>query len=221
MGARLLLREIRRHVREAEAEGVDWRAVIDSMRPVTNDIWRQLVLCEQRRVLRHLKTWWDIHRHRMAPEIGEKIAAAQDLGRIVVYAGRLKQIADRGRIEISLRTGNTLALDVQRVINCTGSDEDYRQTANPLMRSLLASGRISANPIGKGLHTSDHGELYESDGASAGWLLTLGPSRLGGLFETTAVPELRKQAEALALYLSSIIYEPIEIIPEVFMAAGI
>jgi hypothetical protein len=41
------------------------------------------------------------------------------------------------------------------------------------------------------------------------------------LFETTAVPELRKQAEALALYLSAVIYEPIEIVPELFMAAGI
>ncbi|HEY6989196.1 MAG TPA: FAD/NAD(P)-binding protein [Bryobacteraceae bacterium] len=221
MGARLLLREIRRHVRNAEAEGVDWRAVIDSMRPVTNDIWRQLEPCEQRRVLRHLKTWWDIHRHRMAPEIGAKIAAAQAVGRIVVHAGRLKQIPSDGRAEISLRAGGAMALDIQRIINCTGSDEDYRQTANPLMRSLLASGRIAANPIGKGLHTSEHGELYDADGASAGWLLTLGPPRLGGLFETTAVPELRKQAEALALYLSSVIYEPIEIVPELFMAAGI
>jgi len=157
----------------------------------------------------------------MAPEIGAIIAAAQADGRIVVHAGRLKQIPSDGRVEISLRAGGTLALDVQRVINCTGSDEDYRQTANPLMRSLLASGRIAANPVGKGLHTSEHGELYDGEGASAGWLLTLGPPRLGGLFETTAVPELRKQAEALALYLSSVIYEPIEIVPELFMAAGI
>jgi uncharacterized NAD(P)/FAD-binding protein YdhS len=80
---------------------------------------------------------------------------------------------------------------------------------------------IVPNPIGKGLCTSEHGALHNADGATADWLLTLGPPRLGGLFETTAVPELRKQAEALALYLSSVIYEPIEIVPELFMAAGI
>jgi uncharacterized NAD(P)/FAD-binding protein YdhS len=225
MGARCLLREIRRHVREAADQGVDWRAVIDSMRPVTNDIWRELELREQQRVLRHLKTWWDIHRHRMAPEIGAKIAAARASGQIVVHAGRLRQLDSqldsRVRATISLRTSQTLTLDIQRVINCTGSNEDYAQTANPLVRSLLASGRIVPNSIGKGLHTSEHGELRDVDGAIADWLLTLGPPRLGGLFETTAVPELRKQAEALALYLSSVIYEPIEIVPELFMAAGI
>jgi uncharacterized NAD(P)/FAD-binding protein YdhS len=221
MGARLLLREIRRHVREAAAAGVDWRAVIDSMRPVTNDIWRELELCEQRRVLRHLKTWWDIHRHRMAPEIGAKVAAARARGQIVVHAGRLKQLAADGRAEISLRTQEMLTLDVQRVINCTGSDEDYRKTANPLVGALLAAGRIAPNAIGKGLRTSEHGELHDAGGATCDWLLTLGPPRLGGLFETTAVPELRRQAEALALYLSAVIYEPIEIVPELFMAAGI
>jgi uncharacterized NAD(P)/FAD-binding protein YdhS len=221
MGARLPLRQIRRHVREAADQGVDWRAVIDSMRPVTNDIWRELELREQQRVLRHLKTWWDIHRHRMAPEIGAKIAAARASGQIIVHAGRLRQLDSTVRATISLRTSQTLTLDVQRVINCTGSNEDYAQTANPLVRSLLASGRIVPNSIGKGLHASEHGELRDVDGATADWLLTLGPPRLGGLFETTAVPELRKQAEALALYLSSVIYEPIEIVPELFMAAGI
>jgi uncharacterized NAD(P)/FAD-binding protein YdhS len=225
MGARCLLREIRRHVREAADQGVDWRAVIDSMRPVTNDIWRELELREQQRVLRHLKTWWDIHRHRMAPEIGAKIAAARASGQIVVHAGRLRQLDSqldsRVRATISLRTSQTLTLDIQRVINCTGSNEDYAQTANPLVRSLLASGRIVPNSIGKGLHTSEHGELRDVDGAIADWLLTLGPPRLGGLFETTAVPELRKQAEALALYLSSVIYDPIEIVPDLYMAAGI
>ena len=191
------------------------------MRPVTNDIWHALGLREQQRVLRHLKTWWDIHRHRMAPEIGAKIAAARASGQVVVHAGRLQHLDSGTRATISLRTNQTLMLDVQRVINCTGSNEDYAQTANPLVRSLLASGRISANSIGKGLHTSEHGELRDVDGATVDWLLTVGPPRLGGLFETTAVPELRKQAEALALYLSAVIYEPIEIVPELFMAAGI
>jgi len=51
--------------------------------------------------------------------------------------------------------------------------------------------------------------------------MTLGPPRLGDLFETTAVPELRKQAEALANHLLSISREPVEVIPELFIAAGI
>jgi uncharacterized NAD(P)/FAD-binding protein YdhS len=86
----------------------------------------------------------------MAPEIGAKIAAARASGRIVVHAGRLQRLDSGVRATISLRTNRTLTLDIQRVINCTGSEEDYAQTANPLVRSLLASGRIAPNRIAKG-----------------------------------------------------------------------
>jgi len=63
--ARGLLKAIRAEVRTARSQSVDWRAVIDSIRPVTNKIWQQLSQKEQMRVFRHLKTWWDIHRRRM------------------------------------------------------------------------------------------------------------------------------------------------------------
>jgi uncharacterized NAD(P)/FAD-binding protein YdhS len=160
----------------------------------------------------------------MAPEIGAKVAAARAAGQLVVHAGRLIHLfpaASHLEAQITLRTQEPSRLEVQRVINCTGPDEDYRNTLNPLIRSLLASGFAAPNAIGKGLRTSEHGELIAAYGTTLDWLVTLGPLRLGGLFETTAVPELRKQAEALAGYLSSIIFEPVEIAPELFIAAGI
>jgi hypothetical protein len=60
-----------------------------------------------------------------------------------------------------------------------------------------------------------------ADGEGKEWSLTLGPPRLGDLLETIAVPELRKQAEAVANRLLSISKEPVEIMPELYMAAGI
>ena len=223
-GARELLRAIRVRVRDAESQGVDWRAVIDSLRNVTNDIWCTLGVAEQRRVLRHLKTWWDIHRHRMAPEIGAKVAAARSRGQLCIHAGRLQHLLEQDsgiRAEITQRTGVPLTLDVQRVINCTGSEEDYRRLPNPLIQCLLATERIAPNLIGKGLRTDAHGALIDAYGVTNDWLLTMGPPRLGGLFETTAVPELRRQAEALASYLSAVIYEPVEVPVEFYLAAGI
>jgi uncharacterized NAD(P)/FAD-binding protein YdhS len=223
-GARGLLHAIRRRIREAESEGVDWRAVIDSLRHVTNEIWCALDISEQRRVLRHLKTWWDIHRHRMAPEIGAKIAAAQASGQLQIRAGRVWNLAQEEggvSVEITGRDGQAVSLKVVRVINCTGSDEDYRRIPNPLIQSLLNTERIAPNYIGKGLRTDSYGALIDADGLTADWLLTLGPPRLGGLFETTAVPELRKQAEALASYLSAVIYDPVEVPVELYLAAGI
>ena len=223
-GARELLRAIRRRVREAQTDGVDWRAVIDSLRSVTNDIWCSLDIDEQRRVLRHLKTWWDIHRHRMAPEIGAKIAAARESGQLQVHAGRvvgLEQTENGIDVAVVGRNGKPVSLKVRRVISCTGSDEDYRRVPNPLIQSLLNTERAAPNYIGKGLRTDVYGALIDADGLTADWLLTLGPPRLGGLLETTAVPELRKQAEALASYLSAVIYDPVEVPVEVYLAAGI
>jgi len=223
-GARELLHAIRARVREAESLGADWRAVIDSLRNITNDIWCAMGLAEQRRVLRHLKTWWDIHRHRMAPEIGAKVAAAQERGQFCVHAGRVHRLVEQEdgvRAEIVQRNGAPLSLRVVRVINCTGPEEDYRNLPNPLIKSLVGTERIAPNIIGKGLQTDAFGALIDGSGVTSNWLYTMGPPRLGGLFETTAVPELRKQAEALASYLSAVIYEPVEVPVELYLAAGI
>jgi uncharacterized NAD(P)/FAD-binding protein YdhS len=224
LGARQLLRAIRLRVREAAEQGVDWRAVIDSLRPVTNEIWCNLGLTEQRRVLRHLKTWWDIHRHRMAPEIGGRTMAARERGQLHVYAGRvhgMTETAEGLRATVALRSGGEMPLDVQRVIYCVGSELDYRRVQNPLIQSLLGTERISPNFIGRGLRTDQFGALVDADGVTADWLLTIGPPRLGGLLETIAVPELRKQAEALASYVAAVIYEPVELPVELYLAAGI
>jgi uncharacterized NAD(P)/FAD-binding protein YdhS len=66
-----LLRLIRSQVEAAADKGINWRAVIDSLRPVTQDIWRSLPIEEQRRFLRHARSYWDVHRHRVAPEIAD------------------------------------------------------------------------------------------------------------------------------------------------------
>lgn len=223
-GARHLLHAIRHKVREAQQQGSDWRAVVDSLRPITNDLWIGLGPTEQRRVQRHLKTWWDIHRHRMASDIGAKVAAARGTGQLRVYGGRVRKLVQRKdgiRAEIALRTGEPMGLDVQRIINCTGPDEDYSRLRNPFIQSLLNTGRIAPNFIGKGIQADQHGTVIDSDGVKTEWLFAIGPPRLGGLFETTAVPELRKQAEALASYLSAVIFEPVEVPVELYIAAGI
>lgn len=217
--ARHLLRAIRRRVNEAGQQGYDWRAVVDSLRPITNELWAELDPAEQARVLRHLKTWWDIHRHRMAPEIGVKLEAALAGGRLRVLAGRLLQIDLE--VDIRLRSQASLTLNVDRLINCTGSEEDYGRLPSPLLQSLLSAGRIQPNALGKGLRTDRNGALIDSQGTPSEWLFTLGPPRVGGLFETTAVPELRIQAEALASHLVSAAYEPIDTPVEYYMAAGI
>jgi uncharacterized NAD(P)/FAD-binding protein YdhS len=43
--------------------GTDWRAAVDSMRPVLNDLWLALPDMEKLRFRRHLQRRWEIRRH--------------------------------------------------------------------------------------------------------------------------------------------------------------
>jgi uncharacterized NAD(P)/FAD-binding protein YdhS len=66
-----LWQRLRGEVQKAQTEGYDWRAVIDSLRPITQKLWQQLPLPEQQRFLRHAVPYWDVHRHRIAQQVAE------------------------------------------------------------------------------------------------------------------------------------------------------
>jgi uncharacterized NAD(P)/FAD-binding protein YdhS len=222
--ARHLLRAIRRRVLEAQILGYDWRAVVDSLRPITNELWQGFDLTEKARVLRHLKTWWDIHRHRMAPEIGVRIEQAMRRKNLRFLAGRLRTVtpeADGLRLDIHLRNGQPDTMKVDRLISCTGSELDYRRLPDPFIRGLLDAGIAQPSAIGPGLDTDPAGAVIDAHGTPSAWFFTIGPPRFGNYFETTAVPELRGQSEALANHLVSTPFELVEPPMEDYIAAGI
>jgi uncharacterized NAD(P)/FAD-binding protein YdhS len=160
----------------------------------------------------------------MAPEIGVGIEDAVRGRRLRVLAGRLKHLAveaDRLNLQIKLRSQKSMALDIDRLINCTGPEAEYRRLPDPLTRTLMDSGLARSSSTGTGLWTDRNGALVDSEGNPSDWLFAVGPCRFGSLFETTAVPELRIQAESLANHLLSTPYEPVEPPFESYMAAGI
>jgi uncharacterized NAD(P)/FAD-binding protein YdhS len=179
-----------------------WRPAVDALRPVSNQLWADLPARDRSRFLRHLKTHWDAHRHRMAPEISGRVDELRADGRLQIRAGRLLDHSfepDGIRLRIA-RRGSEEQLMADRVIRCTGIVENYR-SPRPLLRSLIESGHATINELGIGLQTGESGGLIGSDGAVSRRIFTLGPLRLGSLFETTAVPEIRVQAQALSIRL--------------------
>src|SRR4051812_15531322 len=60
-----------REIRERSA-GAEWRAVVDGLRPHSISLWRGFGEAEKRRFLRHGRPWWDVHRHRIAPEVAAR-----------------------------------------------------------------------------------------------------------------------------------------------------
>jgi uncharacterized NAD(P)/FAD-binding protein YdhS len=193
--ARGLLRRLRD---EIGARG-DWRAVFDGLRPDLQALWQGLPQAERARLLRHARPWWDVHRHRMAPAIARRVEDLLAEGRLRVLAGRALGWHD-GRLRVCLRGGHALlAIPADRVVDCTGPETDCERTRDPLLRSLLDQGLARPDPLRLGLDVTPEGALI---GPASGRLFAVGPLTRAALWEITAVPEIRRQAAALALRLT-------------------
>jgi uncharacterized NAD(P)/FAD-binding protein YdhS len=179
-----------------------WREAVDSMRPETNRYWQGLTLTEQRRFLRHLRPFWDTHRHRMAPQIGAVVQESLRDGSLVVMAGRtrgIRLLRDGVEVSIAIRgRAETEAVTVQRIINCTGPDADLSRTGNSLLRNLVEQGWLQPDPHRMGAVADDQGSLVPARAGYRPPLYAIGPLRMGPLLESIAIPEIRVQARDLA-----------------------
>ena len=197
-----VLRRVRQHVARAAAQGIDWRAVIDALRGDLGRIWAGWPLAEQARFLRHLAGRWAQVRHRLAPSGAALVAELTAAGQLRTHAGRAVEILPAGdqlRVAVAQPGGSLNYLPARHVICCTGPLLDYSRLQMPLVRQLRAAGCLTPDPLRLGIATNATGALLGADGQpSAGGLFTLGASRRPVSFESTAVPELRQQAAALA-----------------------
>ncbi len=198
-----LLRGLRRRVRDAAAQGVGWRAVIDGMRPVTAGLWQGLAQAERDRFLRHLRPYWDIHRHRMAPVVGQAFDGLLSGGVLRLKRGRVMAtdvrqgpvgavasvtIQDRG-------TSCTDAIMAQRVIFATGLGA---AAADGLVAGLVATGLARTDQHGMGLEVTASLQVTGRDGGLSPGIWALGPIVRGVLWECTALPDIRVQAQTVA-----------------------
>jgi len=203
-----LLALVRAELAKAAAAGVPWPSVINALRPRTVALWQALPRSEQQRFLRHVRPWWEVARHRMPPSSSALVAELTARGQLTTLRGRLRSIEeDEGlggaglQVGIQLRGAEQVVLRAARVLNCTGAESNYRKLADPLVRNLMRHGLAHADPLHLGLATDADGRLEDAQGATPHPLYTLGPCRKGSLWETTAVPEIRGQAAALAAVL--------------------
>ncbi|MDO7888126.1 FAD/NAD(P)-binding protein [Hymenobacter cheonanensis] len=201
-----VLGHLRQHLVLAAAQGLDWRPVLDALRPDLGRIWAAWPLAEQRRFLRHLAGRWSRARHRMAPSAAALLAEMQASGQLRTQPGRVVEIepaASGLRVGVAQPGQATKWLAAPHVVCCTGPLLDYSRLAVPLVQQLRASGCLTPDALRLGITTDASGALLGADGRpSAGGLFTLGASRRPAYFESTAVPELRQQAAALAVVLA-------------------
>lgn len=190
-----------RHVRRTARDG-DWRAAVDALRPVSQAAWQRLDGAERRRFLRHLRPWWDIHRHRIAPDVAARIAALRAAGRLELVAGRLGAVraAEDGlEIGIGRRGGAGIAsYMVGGIVNCTGPEGSIHRIDDPIVRQVVASGLARPDPLEIALDVDPQSRLIGLDGRPSERLFALGPLTRGTFWEIVAVPDIRGQAEMVA-----------------------
>jgi len=200
VSAASLFRLVRNEAAKARAQGVDWRDVVDSLRPFLIPVWRSLPLEEQRRALRHLRAYWDVHRHRVAPEIGARLGVMRAEGRLSIVAGSLVAArASRERVEIDVRRrgGGIETLATDWLVNCSGPAA-FGRIHDPLVRAILAQGLGKPDPVGLGLAVTAQCNVVDALDRPHARLFATGPLTRGAFWEMLAVPELRRQAPAVA-----------------------
>ncbi|MFB9971527.1 FAD/NAD(P)-binding protein [Pseudoroseomonas cervicalis] len=196
-GVLALWRRVRAAARAAAAEGQPWQAVLDGVRPQVQRIWQGWPPAERARFQRHARSAWNLHRHRLAPEVAARLAAELEGGGLR-GGGAAAALGAGGRVRATLRHrgGAERVRDFARIILCTGPEggQAWREAA-PL-RALLAEGRLAED--GLGLASDAECRALDAAGQTVPGLSVLGPLTRGRLWEVTAVPEIRAQAAALA-----------------------
>jgi uncharacterized NAD(P)/FAD-binding protein YdhS len=198
-----LLRAARGRIR---TEG--WREVIDDLRPHVRDIWRSWSQDERRAFLRHLRPWWDVHRHRLAPSVARHLVTLMRARDLNLRAGEVLSLTpnDKG-VEVAWRPRGGQAvrrLNVGAVINCMGLPGDIAGSSDPLLTRLLARGLIRSDPNRLGAEVAEGSRLVGREGQVWPSLYAVGPITRGAVWEMSSVPDIRGQAaDTAALILAA------------------
>jgi len=213
LSARRLLRAVRELTEEVQGRGGDWREAITCVRNVAPVIWQRLPHSERQRFLRHARPYWDVHRHRLPQETLSKLHDLRRADKLHVHAGRIlgfELVGEKIRVSWRARGSDDIqTLLVDRVVNCTGADYNPVRSRDPLLRSLLAQGLATPDPLGLGLRTANFGALLDSRNRIVPNLYYIGPMLRADHWECTAAQELRVHAERLAHHLAAPAVAPV------------
>jgi uncharacterized NAD(P)/FAD-binding protein YdhS len=202
-----LFRWFRTLVKSHMRNGGDWRGVIDGIRPFTQQIWQRLPSTSKRRFLEHARAWWDVHRHRMAPDVERRIHAEIAGGRLDIIAGKLVAVEpNQSGVSVRFRRRGETAIEsvqVAKIIHCTGIVTNPLRTTNPALRSLFEQGLARADALHIGIDVSTECAIVDHSGKPSEKLFAIGPLTRAAFWEIIAVPDIRNQCAKLAALLKS------------------
>jgi uncharacterized NAD(P)/FAD-binding protein YdhS len=197
-----LMRRLRERVKEAQSRGVPWQRVIDGLRPHISLLWSHIPADERRRFLNHLRSFWEAHRHRMPVPVAARFASLLASGQVRILPSRIESVqADGDDLKIRFRPRGSdvkQELHCRWIVNATGPSPSNSASANPAIGSLLIQGLLMPDELNLGIQTTPDGNTIAAAGKIVSDLFVIGTLRKPELWESTAVPELRQQAENAA-----------------------
>ena len=198
-GLSALVRTVVAAARAETRAGRDWRAIVDGLRPVTADLWSRLGNADRKRFVRHVESFWSVHRHRMAPAISARIASLREEGRLSVVAGRVVAVRQAGtHVSAAIRRRSVGTVELQPfdwIINCSGMSQDRD---DPLLARIFSRRFAQPDHLGRGIEVNRDSAPVDGRGAPVPGLFALGPPTAGTFLEITAVPDIREQCASVA-----------------------
>ena len=179
----------------------DWRSMITALRAHVPELWQGWHISCQKRFLRHVLPYWNIHRHRVHQALSDLLQDLIASQQLTVMAGRIQRVKN-GNAYIKPRHSEKIAeISVNWLINCMGPSLSMSGQTQPLISSLLKQGVATFDALKLGFAVSESGALQDKDGNISTQFFTLGPPAKGKIWEATAVPEIRLHSKRLAQHL--------------------
>jgi uncharacterized NAD(P)/FAD-binding protein YdhS len=192
---------------QVDAAGGDWRAALQQVREAMPALWRAAPRRLRRRFLRHLRAFWDVHRHRVPVETHARIESLRARKRLEIGAGRLiESHRIKGGIVVTWRPRGGVEFReelVDAVVNLTGPDGNPNRSSCPLVQSLVDQGLCEPDGLGLGWGVDPDGRLFDAGGSASEVLYYAGPLLRARYFEATAVPELREHLQRTTAALAA------------------
>lgn len=210
-----LLRRVRGAVGEAVRLGRPWEDVIDALRKQARTVWGSLPVPERRRLLRHLRPFWDVHRFQLAPQIDRVVRDGLSDGGIELLAATPLSAE---RLDTGLQAGFRVILhprgappeqrierEVASIVNCTGPGHRSVVDRHPVLRTLRDAGALEADPFALGIAVDTHSRVMRPGDPAWDNLFVVGPLARGTHGELMGLPQVSTQPREVAALVAALL----------------
>lgn len=175
-----------------------WQSRFEALRVNLNPAWRRLADTQKRRLIRHLGSSWSLARYRAAPQTSEMVSQLATAGQLSIYTGRAEAILSTSdKKQLLVRLSDSLVLDADIVVNCTGMGRDQ------LLMKMFAKNILQADAFERGPRLTNNLALRFASGQVCPSGYAFGAMSAGSEGDVVGAATIARQAAVLARHISA------------------